>query len=130
MKAVDAGNLTTVRHFIAVGTSVSMEEPMEYPCPTALHKCVRGGYIEIAQLLIQHGVNISPVNLFRGTPLHQAARLGESSETWVRLLVDAGADICARTKDGETILSYATKSAKPSTVQFLLERGADPTFRN
>jgi hypothetical protein len=129
LKAVKAGNLTAVRHFIAVGTSVNTSDPREYRIPTALHRCVREGYIEMAQLLIQHGVDMSPVNDYGHTPLREA--IGRKSEkTWVRLLVDAGADICATTVAGDTILSCATACGKLSTVQLLLERGAIPTTRN
>jgi ankyrin repeat protein len=129
LRAVTAGNLTAVKHFIEVGTSVNMSDPTDLYHPTALHSCVEGGYIEMAQLLIQHGVNMSPVNRLGETPLHRALG-GKSEETWVRLLVDAGADICAKTVDGETILSWATTCGKLSTLQFLLERGAIPTTRN
>jgi hypothetical protein len=129
LRAVKAGNLTAVRHFIEVGTSVNMSDPTEGIFPTALHRCVREGYIEMAQLLIQHGVDMSPVNRFGETPLHKAIGR-KSEETWAKLLVDAGADICARTEDGETILSWATTCGELSTLQFLLERGAIPTTRN
>jgi ankyrin repeat protein len=127
--AVKAGNFTAVRHFIEVGTSVNRSDPTNDFLPTALHRCVWEGYIEMAQLLIQHGVNMSPVNDVGHTPLHEA--IGRKSDvTWAKLLVDAGADICARTVDGETILSWATTWGKLSTVQFLLERGAIPTTWN
>jgi ankyrin repeat protein len=129
LRAVDAGNLTAVRHFIEVGTSVNMSDPTDLFFPTALHRCVLEGYIEVAQLLIQHGVNMSPVNLFGMTPLDDAIG-GESEETWVKLLVEAGADISASTADGYTILSWATTWGNPSTVQLLLERGAIPAIRN
>jgi hypothetical protein len=90
--AVKAGNLTAVRHFIEVGTSVNMSGPTEGFFPTALHRCVREGYIEMAQLLIQHGVNMSPVNDVGHTPLHEAIGR-KSEETWAKLLVDAGARV-------------------------------------
>jgi ankyrin repeat protein len=128
LRAVKAGNLTAVKHFIEVGTSVDMSDPTDDFLQTALHRCVREGYIEMAQLLIQHGVNISSVNSFGLTPLHQAIG-GRSEETWAKLLVDAGADIFARTVAGETMLSWATTWGKLSTVQFLLERGATSTTR-
>jgi ankyrin repeat protein len=130
LRAVDTDNLAAVRHFIEVGTSVNMSDPTDAFFPTALHRCVSEGYIEMARLLIQHGVNMSPVNDFGETPLHDALRLEESSETWVRLLVDAGADIFAGSAAGYRILSLATSRGNPSTVQFLIERGAIPTARN
>jgi ankyrin repeat protein len=71
LRAVKTGNLMAVRHFIEVGTSVNMSDPTDIYHPTALHSCVEGGYIKMAQLLIQHGVNMSPVNDFGHTPLHR-----------------------------------------------------------
>jgi hypothetical protein len=100
LRAVKAGNLTAVRHFIEVGTSVNMSDPTDDFLPTALHRCVWEGYIEMAQLLIQHGVNMSPVNHFGHTSLHEAiggkyfghtpmyGAIGrKSEETWAKLLV-------------------------------------------
>jgi ankyrin repeat protein len=129
LRAVDAGNLTAVRHFIEVGTSVNMSDPKSFMFSTALHSCVWEGYIELAQLLIQHGVNMSPVSNFGETPLHLAIGK-ESEETWVRLLADAGTDISASYAHGRTILSWAASRGNASTVQLLLERGANPAFRN
>jgi ankyrin repeat protein len=129
LRAVKAGNLTAVRHFIEVGTSVNMRDPTDDFFPTALHRCVREGYIEVAQLLIQHGVNMSPVNHFGHTPLHEA--IGKKSEeTWAKLLVDAGADIAASNITGEAILARATRIGNPSTVKLLLGRGAIPAIWN
>jgi ankyrin repeat protein len=127
LKAVDAGNVTAVMHFIKVGTSVNMSHKSEYLRPTALHCCVQDGNIEIAQLLIQHGVKMSPVNDFGWTPLHCAVARAHSSRTWVRLLLDAGADISATSEMYGSILYTATMRGTPSIVQLLLQRGATPT---
>jgi hypothetical protein len=127
LEAVDAGNLTAVSHFIGVGTSVNMSDTMECLRPTALHCCVLNGNMEIGRLLIQHGVNMSPVNFFGFTPLHYAV---SRSETWVRLLVDAGADIIASSGLYGTILYTATLFGTTSIVQLLLHRGAIPTICN
>jgi ankyrin repeat protein len=143
LRAVKAGNLTAVRHFIEVGTSVNMSDPKDDYHPTALHRCVWEEDIDMAQLLIQHGVNMSPVNWFGHTPLHEAIgkkyfgrkplneAIGpKSEETWAKFLVDAGTDIFASTRSGETTLAMASRLGNPSTVQLLLERGAIPTIWN
>jgi ankyrin repeat protein len=129
LRAVAANNLTAVKDFIEVGASVDMRDPTDNFLPTALHRCVWEGYIGMAQLLIQHGVNMSPVSCRGETPLHRAIGW-DLEETWVRLLVDAGADILASSANDETILSRATTCGELSTLQFLLERGAIPTTRN
>jgi ankyrin repeat protein len=132
-EAVDAGNLTAVRHFIEVGTSVNMSDTLERLRPTALQSCVQDGNIEIVRLLIEHGVNMSAIYLFGWTPLHYAVSrmyYGESwaiCETWVRLLVDAGADISATAKYSRTILYAATMYGITSIFELLLQRGAIPT---
>jgi ankyrin repeat protein len=130
LEAVDAGDLTAVRRFIDVGTSVNMRHTMDRLRPTALHSCVQDRNIEMARLLIQHGVNTSPVNDFGWTPLHHVISRSHSSETWVRLLVDAGANISASSKVCGTILYTATRYGTTSIVQLLLDRGAIPTVWN
>jgi ankyrin repeat protein len=136
LEAVDLGNLTAVSHFIEVGTSVNMSDPMERlrPMervrPTALHSCVLDDNIDLARLLIQHGVNMSPKNRFGWTPLHHAVSGRNGSETWVRLLVDAGADISASSGYCGSILYMATMYGTTSILQFLLQRGAIPTSWN
>jgi ankyrin repeat protein len=62
LEAVDAGNHAAVRHYIEVGTSVSKSDTIVDSHTTALHSCVISGNIEIAQLLIRHGVNMSLVD--------------------------------------------------------------------
>jgi ankyrin repeat protein len=48
----------------------------------------------------------------------------------VRLLLDKGADVNARTDNGQTPLMVAAKSGKKDTVKFLLEKGADADLRD
>jgi ankyrin repeat protein len=48
----------------------------------------------------------------------------------VRLLLDKGADVNARTDNGQTSLMLAAKSAKKDTVKLLLEKGADANVRD
>jgi ankyrin repeat protein len=104
-----------------------MSHMMDGLRPAALHSCVLGGNLEMARLLIQHGVNLSPVNDFGRTPMHYAVCLEDSSETSVGLLVDAGADMSASTAVRDTILSMATRYGTPSMVQLRLRRGTIPT---
>jgi ankyrin repeat protein len=125
-----AGNLTAVRHFIAVGTSVNMSDPTQHYRPTALHSCALDKNVEIARLLIQNGVHMSPENHFGCTPLHQVISSTYFSETWARFLVDAGADINTNTGFYGAILSKATRYGTTSIVRLPLQRGAIPTIRN
>ena len=62
------------------------------------------------------------------TPLHAAA--SRNSVDIVRLLLDAGADVNARSNKGETPLLNAVANTTPAKlfiVRLLREHGADPT---
>jgi hypothetical protein len=129
LRAVDLGNITAVRHFLEVGTSVNMCDPNNSFVRTSLFSCLQDGNIEIARLLINNGVNISATNELGWTPLHFAVRHWAPSEAMVTLLLDAGADISAPCRFFPTILYTATWFAPTSIVQLLLHRGADPNIR-
>jgi hypothetical protein len=134
LAAVDKGNLTAVGRFIEVGIAVNMSDTMERLRPmerlrvTALQSCRLDENIEMARLLVQHGVNMSPENYIGWTPLHFGVSGRHCTETWVRLLADAGADVSARSEIYGSILYMATMYGTSSIVQFLLHRGAIPTI--
>jgi ankyrin repeat protein len=127
--AVDSGNITAVRRFIEVGTSVNMIDTTNLFFTTALHTCVYRQNIKIAQLLIGNGVNMARVNGLRWTPLHCAVSAKCSNEALVSVLLDAGADMSTTCWCCETILFTAAKYAPASIMQLLLHRGAVPSIR-
>lgn len=70
-------------------------------------------------------VPIAP--LFDGTPAIYSAAAGHQAKI-TDMLIAAGADINAKTDNGNTALLTAVKAGKPRTVRFLLERGADASI--
>ena len=81
------------------------------------------------ELLIEHGANVNQVTGVGGmTPLHMSARRGTTkiAET----LLDAGAYIEARDKNGETPLRRAVNCDQEHMVCLLLSRGANPRSRD
>lgn len=73
---------------------------------TPLHIAAVGGYISIAQLLVDSGSNIDKCSKYEGTPLHIATKYGRNEI--VEILIDAGGQVNAVTGGlGETPLHIA-----------------------
>lgn len=76
--------------------------------------------LEIARLWISQKKGLSEVDVYGNTPLHAARKA-----TVTEALIKAGADINARTKDGNTALSLAAARGYPKIVSLLLAADAD-----
>jgi ankyrin repeat protein len=85
---------------------------------------------EIDWFIAEYGNDVNAVDTDGKTLLHKAAELGKISV--VKYLVSNGADIHARTKDGEddTPLHLAVKIGNIDVVQFLVSNGADVLARD
>jgi ankyrin repeat protein len=92
-----------------------------------LHLAAFFGWEEVVALLLERGAPLdahSQSSFARVTPLGSAAAAGETSIA--RRLLDAGADVNARSLDGEfTPLHAAAQGGNAPLVALLLERGAD-----
>ncbi|MFL6332880.1 MAG: ankyrin repeat domain-containing protein [Pyrinomonadaceae bacterium] len=86
-----------------------------------------GAALEVSRLLASGAA--ADVRLTPGgeTPLMRAAARGH--EDVVRVLLDAGADACARRADGFTPLILAVFFGHEAVVRLLVERGADASAR-
>jgi peptidoglycan/LPS O-acetylase OafA/YrhL len=69
-----------------------------------------------------------PEGQYGVTPIAWAALAGDAES--VRILLDHGADLNARNRDGSTALHSAAFLGRTDVVQLLLERGADPNARS
>jgi len=97
---------------------------------TPLYRVANGGGSEeegraALELLIKYGADVNQVTGIGGmTPLHMSARRG--TMRIAEALLDAGADIEARDKNGETPLRRAVNCGQERMVCLLLDRGANP----
>ena len=66
---------------------------------------VTRGRLEVARMLIEHGVNVAAHSCEKETPLHLASRYGEV--VVARMFIDRGADLTVQNKDRETPLHLA-----------------------
>lgn len=84
--------------------------------------------VEIARALIAHGADVNakdefevPVVVFAGV---YRGNYGENNLHCVKLLLDAGADVNAETRNGMSLLLCAIKGNNLDMAQLLLSRGA------
>ena len=92
---------------------------------SALMMAALKGDMDGATMLLERGAQ---VNKSGWTPLHYAATGPEPR--LVRLLIDRGAELNARSPNGTTPLMMAAQYGAEDSVNLLLERGADPKLRS
>ena len=92
---------------------------------SALMMAALKGDMDGATMLLERGAQ---VNKSGCTPLHYAATGPEPR--LVRLLIDRGAELNARSPNGTTPLMMAAQYGSEDSVNLLLERGADPKLRS
>jgi len=132
--AAEAGAVESVRILLSNGAKPAI--PNRFGV-TALGSSPTGRSVEIAQLLLQKGLDVNagttdsgrvtngPIDRLKITALHNAAAFGPVD--MVRSLLKAGANVDARDSRNLTPLFFALATEYPSTeiVQTLLQSGAD-----
>jgi ankyrin repeat protein len=110
-----------------------------YAGDTALHLAAAGHRDAIVRTLLQAGADPNAAaNHRRSTPLHYAADGYVVSPEWdpnrqvktISVLLQAGANLHARDKNGATPLHRAVRTRCAAAVTCLLDAGADPAQRN
>jgi uncharacterized protein len=114
------GNREAVRSLLLRKTDVNARQ---VDGTTALHWAVRSDDIEMADLLIRAGANVSLANREGVRPIQLAAMNGNAS--MLDRLIKAGADPNASlTQFGDTALMMAARTGKTDALKVLVESGA------
>ncbi|XP_049646410.1 fibronectin type 3 and ankyrin repeat domains protein 1 [Suncus etruscus] len=97
---------------------------------TALHWAADGGHCHVIEWMIKDGCEVDSVDAGSGwTPLMRVSAVS-GNQAVASLLIDAGADVNKRDKDGKTPLMVAVLNNHEELVQLLLDRGADASVKN
>jgi ankyrin len=124
LDAASAADWTAVRSLLAKGTRGDLVNAVDADGSRALHWAVRADELEISELLIRAGADVSAENRLGVTPLYLAAQNGNAA--MIRKLLSAGANPNQVDRaTGETILMVATRTGDHQSVRTLLEAGAN-----
>ena len=80
------------------------------------------------KLLVDHGADVTALDITHSTPLHVASSSGDLE--MVRILVEGGADVNAQNETHLTPLHIASLDGSAETVLLLIEHGADVTAQD
>lgn len=109
-------------------TGVDVNEVDEHKY-TPLFWAIQGGTLPFVKSIVGDGANLEAVNEFGQTPLILAVLL--QNESIVRELVSLGSDPNrADSLEGQTPLILAARDGNYEIVSFLLEKNANPSFKN
>ena len=129
---VSAGNIVAVKKFLDKGGNVNLQdEPGMTPLHHAVNADWKGRNHGMVKLLIDRGANVKAIDDTHHTPLHLA-----SNKETAELLIDAGADVNAKTRrEGGTLLYSAARNAAQGAsksyqmyldlAKLLIAKGAD-----
>jgi ankyrin repeat protein len=124
-EAIRSGDLASLQTLLKNGADIKARDDLgNTPLMAAAGLAADA---DVLELLIKAGAEVNATNQAGATALLRAATF----EKKTRLLVANGADIKTRSLLGNTALILAARKAGNSrTVQFLLDRGADPNATN
>lgn len=90
---------------------------------TALHWAVRIDSLDVIDVLIAAGADVSAINTFDVTPLSLAALNGNPAV--IKTLLEAGADPNATMAEGEAVILTAARTGRADAIRTLVAYGAD-----
>lgn len=137
-RVVQHENVEIVELLIAEGADVNKANSQGM---AALHLAAESGRAEITKQLLERGADVAARDSYGFTPLmvaayYMAGELVERQGDWYKvvrhdnqevaaLLIEAGAEIDARTEDGASAVFFAAAEGQIDVVDLLVAEGAD-----
>lgn len=124
--AADHGHTDCINALWALGADVSAKTGDRW---TPLRLAAKGGHVKAVAALLNANAKFlvdDEEENYNQSPLHAAARLRDSveREATVRTLIEAGADLSARDKEGWTPVHCAAANGHADTLRALISAGA------
>jgi len=92
---------------------------------TALHEAVRMDRVQMVEMLLDAGADVSPTDVWGRTPMHYATTVDT-----VNILLAHGACLNALDNINQTVLHFAVQKCDNMLSCFLIQHGADPSDVN
>ena len=136
--AAQGGCLGAVEQLLAAGANVHIRQRYgisdDYSFCDVLDFAAEVGAVDVAKAILRYGSSVTAKSMEKGfTALHYCAAYSAVSDRdnsgVVRVLLDAWADVDAKSLCGSTPLQLAAYAGSSATVRALLEGGANPHFR-
>ncbi|XP_054099432.2 fibronectin type 3 and ankyrin repeat domains protein 1 isoform X2 [Callithrix jacchus] len=97
---------------------------------TALHWAADGGHCSVIEWMIKDGCEVDVVDTGSGwTPLMRVSAVSGNQRV-ASLLIEAGANVNVKDRNGKTPLMVAVLNNHEELVQLLLDKGADASIKN
>jgi ankyrin repeat protein len=117
LKAAFNGHLDTCQYLVSAGANISAKDAFGR---NALHYAARMGRTDVVNWLLSKGFDVNNKESFNlETPLHEAAQYGHT--VTCKLLIDNGADIYAKDKDGDIPFVHAAFEGHEETCRYFIE---------
>ena len=129
--AADRGQAYTARRLLegaanCRGVEVDREESARGTTP--LLRAALQQFLEVVNVLLQHGADGDKADHFGNTPLHGAAEVG--SVEVAEVLLESRANVNKPSMKKETPLHFAAYFGHPATARLLLQSRADTTSKD
>ena len=128
--AINAEDVPKAKAALAAGIDWANDGKTDHQF-SALHFAVRhtsSNGVEILKLLLATKADVNARAVYRHTPLHFAAKSGNTGA--VRLLIERGADVNAQLRDRKTPLHLAASNGHVEIVKILIGNKADVKARD
>jgi ankyrin repeat protein len=123
LKAAFNGHLDTCQYLVSAGANISAKDAYGR---NALHYAAWMGRKDVVSWLLSKGFDVNNKETYDSeTSLHEAAKSGHTATC--KLLIDNGADIYAKDKDGDIPFVLAAFEGHEETCRFLIETTAIKT---